>query len=251
MAVRGERLQILGDGALAGLVDFALGDDLDRRCGLCIRPADVGAGDLDPFQCLCRRRRRLRHRGLTGAQQDTAARNHQPCTELRLSQHELPPVNEFDRKIYRPRPRPQATCQFVNGTRHTEKACKRIVMCRRERARSGYLPIAWRRANWFDATGLVASPLMPGTPGADRGVRGASDASQLYKTNVFEFTARGQRRWLFATRWAGCRRHPCFCTQTLGDATQRGRQPQAMNAWRRSTSSCTFAPTGNVTLVAT
>ena len=90
LAVGRERLQILGDGALAGLIDLLLADDLHRRRRLDVGPADVRARDLDAFQRLPRRRRGLREGKRPGAQQNTAARDHQPRAELRLSQHDFP-----------------------------------------------------------------------------------------------------------------------------------------------------------------
>ena len=59
-------------------------------------------------------------------------------------------------------PRPTAShVPICERQRHTEKACQRIVMCRRERAWSGYFPIAWREANCStrrDSSPVAACP---------------------------------------------------------------------------------------------
>jgi len=148
-------------------------------------------------------------------------------------------------------PRPTAShVPICERQRHTEKACQRIVMCRRERARSGYFPIAWREANCStrrDSSPVAACP-----------ARRLWSRPYAVRSHI-SFTGRTASNSLRRAGAVGCLQHDraaaALPTSRRADRGRRlpreGPQPQAMNAWRRSTSSPTFAPTGNVTLVAT
>jgi hypothetical protein len=90
LAVGGQRLQVLADGGLAGLVDFVLGDHLDRRSGLGVGSTNRAARDLHALQRLLSKHRLGRHHRRGPADRDQGrVGNHGPSEVSFLGIHEL------------------------------------------------------------------------------------------------------------------------------------------------------------------
>ena len=247
LAVGGERLQHFGDRLLAGLLDVLARDDLDRRRGLGVGPLDVRAGDLDAFERLSRSAR-------TPSGPRSAIRRHRrpsaPCRASSSSTLKFPPVKKFDRRSIDPGLAARHVPILWTAHDTLKRRVNELSCAAARRFRQG-MHLSLRR-------GLTAyrrfGAAEPGKHRANSGVRSLSPGAAERCT--FAFVARsGVYTTTLASRNT-CRpfvatTRACRRARATPDARAQATQPQPMNAWRRSTSSRTFAPTGNVTLVAT